>query len=366
MMSTISLVKEHCFGCSACKQICPVSCISLEPDSKGFLYPIVDELQCIGCGLCLQVCPYITDQSLGAELYPNTLVYAAKHEDRTIRMQSSSGGAFTAISDYVLEQKGVIYGVAYDNTMTARHIRVDSPQQRDSLRGSKYVQSDLGDTFKEVEKDLNLDRTVLFTGTPCQVAGLRNYLQNEYEKLLLVDLVCYGVPSPKIFTEYMFEAEKKEGRKVIDCTFREKSKGWRNMVLQLDFGSKITTLDSFDSPYYTLFLKRTILRPSCHECKFCNFNRSGDITIGDFWGIEESLPEFEDEKGVSLLLVNSKKGKTLFKKIAKRLDYIESTHEKCLQPPFLEPTPPNKDKDAFWQEYETYGYSYVANKYGRS
>lgn len=364
-MNTISTVGEHCFGCTACKHLCPVGCIRMEPDEKGFLYPIVDEARCIDCGLCLQACPAIKGEQIGAELFPDTLVYAAKHQNDQSRSMSASGGAFTAISDYILEKHGVVYGAGYDTSMKVCHMRTTSSKQRDLLRGSKYVQSDLGNVYKEVQQDLKDGRNVLFTGTPCQVAGLRAYLQTEYEKLLLVDLLCYGVPSAKIFSEYVAQVEEQEGKPLINCTFRDKSKGWRHLLLNLDFGSRNIVLDAPSSPYYNLFLKGTILRPSCYACPFCSFDRPGDITIGDFWGIEDSLSEFEDEKGVSLVLVNSQKGEHAFQGFSKHLEYIRSTHEACLQPAVSEPTPPSKDEDAFWQEYASYGYPYITNKYGR-
>ncbi len=363
-MSNILIVGEQCFACTACYHICPVSCISMEPDGKGFLYPVVDEDQCTQCGLCLQVCPSLTNEGIGAALFPDTLVYAAKHTDALIREQSASGGAFTAISDFILEQGGVVYGAGFTETMTVSHMRAITKEQRDHLRGSKYVQSDLGEVYKEVEQDLGDGRRVLFTGTPCQVAGLRTYLQKPYDTLLLVDLLCYGVPSPKIFSEYVAHVEEKEGKALLGCSFRDKRKGWRNLLLHLDFGTKETLLDAPSSPYYSLFLKSTILRPCCYACKFCSFDRAGDITIGDFWGIEDTLPEFEDKQGVSLILVNSPKGVSAFQEFSPHLEYIQSTQEACLQPPLFKPTPPGKEKDAFWNEYAAYGYPYVAEKYG--
>ncbi|MDY0288722.1 MAG: Coenzyme F420 hydrogenase/dehydrogenase, beta subunit C-terminal domain [Sphaerochaeta sp.] len=361
-MNNITIVGEHCFGCTACEHICPVGCITLSPDDKGFLLPVVDESACIECGLCLGACPYLGDG------YPRsseeTLALAAKHRDSSTRMHSSSGGAFTAISDSLLEQGGVLYGAAYDEAMKVRHMRCISKAQRDALRGSKYVQSDLGQCYKEVEQDLKAGRRVLFTGTPCQVAGLRGYLGREYEQLLLVDLLCYGVPSPKVFADYVADIEGQEGKRLLGCSFRNKSKGWRAMLMHLDFGSKSIFLDASLSSYYALFLKGTILRPCCYECPFCSFDRPGDMTIGDFWGIEDTMPEFEDEKGVSLILVNSPKGKVAFQAMANKLDHRQSSRKAALQPALSAPTPADKHSDAFWKEYTCFGYGYVVHKYG--
>ncbi|HKL58178.1 MAG TPA: Coenzyme F420 hydrogenase/dehydrogenase, beta subunit C-terminal domain, partial [Sphaerochaeta sp.] len=280
----------------------------MAPDTKGFLYPVVDESQCIDCGLCLEVCPYASDDNVGSELYPHTAVYAAKLTDETTRIQSASGGAFIALSHLVLAKQGVVYGVGYDKHMTARHMRATSLDQCNAFSGSKYVQSNLGTTFKDVERDLKGDLPVLFTGTPCQVAGLRMYLQKEYDNLILVDLICHGVPSQKLFKEYLSLMEHQQGSAVIDCTFRDKSQGWKNLVMKLDFASHSKTIDASESSFYTLFVDGTILRPSCYECKFSNFNRPSDITIGDYWGIEHTMPQFDDEHGISLVLVNSRKG----------------------------------------------------------
>lgn len=363
-MANIIQVGEHCFGCTACEHICPVSCISMVQDTKGFLYPVVDENQCIDCGLCLQVCPYVTDSTLGSELFPETLAYASKHTDDATRIQSSSGGAFTAISNYVLGQQGVVYGAGYGKDLTVCHMRASSIEQRNALRGSKYAQSNLGDTFKQVEQDLKNKLSVLFTGTPCQVAGLRNYLQKEYENLLAVDVICHGIPSQKVFKDYLGLMEKQEGSSILDCKFRDKSKGWSSLVLNLEFTSGHIMIDSPNSSYYTLFVDGTILRPSCYECKFSNFNRPSDITIGDFWGIERTLPQFEDGLGVSLILVNSRKGEALFKSVSDQLTSIQSTHTDCLQHPLYSPTRARRDKDAFWKEYDEHGYLFVGKKYG--
>ncbi len=363
-MANIVQVGEHCFGCTACEHICPVSCISMVQDRKGFLYPSVDEKQCIDCGLCLQVCPYETDGKLDSELFPETLAYAAKHTDGTTRSQSSSGGAFTAISDYVLGQQGVVYGAGYDEDFSVYHMRATSIEQRNLLRGSKYAQSNLGTIYKAVEQDLQSTLPVLFTGTPCQVAGLRNYLQKDYKNLLLVDLICHGVPSQKVFKDYLSLMERQEGSPVTNCTFRDKSKGWKNLVLSLDFISGTKKIDAPNSTYYSLFIDGTLLRPSCYECKFSTFNRPSDITIGDFWGIEKTLPLFDDEDGISLILVNSRKGESFFQSVSDQLSYIQSTHADCLQHSLFAPTEAHKNKEAFWKDYEEHGYLFVGNTYG--
>ena len=362
-MANITQVGEHCFGCTACEHICPVSCIHMAPDTKGFLYPVVDESQCIDCGLCLEVCPYASDDKVDSELYPHTTVFAAKLTDTATRRRSSSGGAFTALSQHVLANQGVVYGVGSDSEMTALHMRATSLDQCNAFRGSKYVQSNLGTTFKDIEQDLKGNLLVLFTGTPCQVAGLRMYLQKEYDNLILVDLICHGVPSQKLFKEYLSLMEHQQGSAVIDCTFRDKSQGWKNLVMKLDFASHSKTIDASESSFYTLFVDGTILRPSCYECKFSNFNRPSDITIGDYWGIEHTMPQFDDEHGISLVLVNSRKGAAFFDSVSSELSTIQSTHADCLQHSLYAPTKQSKDTEAFWKAYEESGYAYAARTY---
>jgi coenzyme F420-reducing hydrogenase beta subunit len=334
------------------------------PNVQGFLYPSVNEEVCNSCGKCLKVCAYIDSKGIGAELFPNTQVFAVKHIDDKVRIQSSSGGAFTAISDYVLKNNGVVYGASYDEQMVVRHVKVDSFEGRDSMRGSKYVQSNLGKVFKDIQSDLHMDLWVLFSGTPCQVAGLRKYLGKPYDNLITVDLVCHGVPSPKIFGDYIQSIEKRYKDKVLDCRFRDKREGWKNLTLKICFGNIIKYIQSNSSTYYSLFLSNTNLRPCCYECKFANFNRTGDITIGDYWGIGKSHPEFEDKKGVSLILVNSRKGQSMFKTISSSLNILPSDHQKCLQKNLVGPTTPNSRKDEFWTAYNEFGYSYVAKRYG--
>lgn len=363
-MNNIMSIGMHCFGCTACEHICPVSCIKMVPNEQGFLFPSVNEDVCIGCSKCLKVCPYLQDQNIGAALFPETYVYAAKHIDDEIRMQSSSGGVFTAISDYILHNQGIVYGAAYDENMIVRHMRVDSIVGRDSFRGSKYVQSNLGNAYISIKKDLQNDRLVLFSGTPCQVAGLRKYLGKSFANLLTVDIVCHGVPSPKVFADYIQELERKHKENILDCRFRDKSNGWKNLTLNIRGYKKSKYMQSATSSYYTLFLNNTILRPCCYECGFTNFNRPGDITIGDYWGIEKSHPEFEDEKGVSLILINSKQGQAMFDEISDSFTLLVSNHQECLQKNLLQPTLANPRKDIFWNDYKEYGYSYVAKKYG--
>jgi coenzyme F420-reducing hydrogenase beta subunit len=332
-------------------------------NEQGFSYPSVDEAQCIECGKCVDVCPYLDQGTINSELFPETSVYAVKHESDSIRMASSSGGAFTAISDFVIKSGGVVYGAAYDSNMVVRHARATTVEERNTLRGSKYVQSNVGDVFSQVADDLKKGTLVLFSGTPCQIAGLRLFLGKPQSNLITVDLVCHGVPSPRLFSDYIDRSEIQHGP-ITGCDFRDKSKGWGVSVLKLSTSNNTKTMDSSDSSFYSLFQSRIMLRSCCYECKFPNFNRPGDITIGDYWGIDRAHPGFKDEKGVSLVLINSIKGKQVWDGIKGSLVYLESTQEACLQTNLHQPTSPNPKRAQFWADYHRKGYGHIARKYG--
>lgn len=332
-------------------------------DEKGFLYPHVDEDACTDCGSCISVCPYVSDY-IGGDLFPDTQVLAVKHKNETIRMESSSGGAFTAISDFIFKNNGVVYGAGYDESMVVRHIRADTSEKRNACRGSKYVQSNLGDIFLQVEQDLSQNKMVMFTGTPCQVAGLKNYIQRDDDNLVLVDIVCHGVPSPKVFKDFLDYISDKRTSDIKDFKFRDKNNGWHgyNLTLIMKDGNKVNNHISHLS-YINLF-SSIMLRPNCYECKFANFNRPGDLTIGDFWGIEKTMPSFADDKGVSLVLINSKKGKRIIEAISDDIEYLSSTRDACMQRNLYAPSPAHPLMNHFWDDYHEKGYSYVAKKYG--
>lgn len=359
-MHTISGVQEHCLGCTACAHICPTSSICMKQDRKGFAYPHIDEDQCIDCGLCTTVCPYL--QGYHHAKASSVTFFGVKHKQDSIRMQSSSGGAFTALSDYFLEQDGVVYGCGYDKLMHLVHQRVTTKEQRDHLRGSKYAQSNVDSLFFAVQDDLIQNRQVLFVGTPCQVAGLQNFLQKEYASLLLVDLICYGVASDQLLSDYFKLLEEKKGQKILDCSFRDKSRGWEKMTMRIQYENESEVLDASDSSFYTLFLKRLSLRPSCYECLFSNLDRPGDLTIGDFWGVEQVFANMYDQEGVSLVLVNSQKGNKVFQKLLPSLFYCETSYDKCLQQPLSCTTAAPKESVVFWETYEKKGYAFAAQQ----
>ncbi len=306
----IQITEKHkCTGCHACSNICPKQCITMESDSEGFLYPKVDMQNCINCGLCEKVCPVLHNEKIDNE----PQAYACYNKNEQVRLESSSGGVFTLIAEQIINVGGVVFGVSLDKDLTAIHSYAESKEQLKDFRGSKYVQSKIGEAYKKVEAFLKQNRKVLFTGTPCQIAGLKSYLQKDYDTLFCIDIICHGVPSPKVWEKYVAYQEERVGAKAQGANFRHKNKGWNkfSMALEFDNGSEhIQTLDK--DLYMQAFLRDTCLRPSCHKCNFKTLHRQSDITLADFWGIQKVSPQMDDDKGTSLLLINSKNGKAMF------------------------------------------------------
>lgn len=354
--------KYFCCGCTACKFSCPQQAISMAIDDEGFEYPEIDITKCTNCNICRKVCPFnenFQKQSL-------ELVYAVKNANEDIREVSSSGGIFTAISDWILDNKGIVYGAMYDKNFDVVHGRATTKEERNQFRGSKYVQSRLDDIFVQVKEDLSNNKYVLFTGTPCQSAGLKSYIGNKTDshRLILCDLVCHGVPSAKIFKEYLAFMEKKAGKKIKHINFRDKKSGWHSSELKIIFHDNDSISENLkEGIYYKLYFNRLIVRPSCNKCFFADFNRVSDITIADFWGIEKSLPQFDDDKGISLVLINSKKGEDLFEKIKSNIVYMESNKSDCLQPQLKGPANESVSRNKFWKEYRKKGFLYVIKNY---
>lgn len=289
-------------------------------------------------------------------------VFAVQHKDENVRAASRSGGIFTALSDYVLEQEGVVYGCVLTEDFEAVHVRADSKYVRDRMRGSKYIQSKMNDTYKNVKHDLEAGREVLFSGTSCQVAGLKSYLGRKYDNLLCIDIVCHGVPSPKVWKAYLTWQTKKNHSKVKTVDFRNKKDfGWRDHIetLCLENGRTVNS-----KVFATLFYGHSILRPCCYECPYKSVMHPGDITIADYWGIEKAAPDFDDNKGVSLALINNEKGKEVFDAIKGRVKWRETRLEDSMQPPLIAPFPEPRNRKNFWNDFENKDFNYIVKKYG--
>lgn len=288
-------------------------------------------------------------------------VYAVQHKDDSIRAMSRSGGVFTALSDLIQNNNGIVYGCVLDENFKAVHIRADNSEKRNQMRGSKYIQSKLGDTYKNVKSDLTSGRRVLFSGTSCQVAGLKLYLGKEYENLLCVDIVCYGVPSPKVWEEYLKWQEKINRSKVKAVDFRNKQDfGWRAHIetLLMENGQTVSS-DIFTK----LFYEHSILRPCCYQCPYKSVMHPGDITIADYWGIEKAAPEFDDNKGVSLVLINNETGEKVFDAIKKTVKWKQTRLGDSMQTPLKKPFPKPANRDQFWIDFYDKRFGYIAKKY---
>lgn len=317
--------KSKCCGCTACVSICPKQCITMREDEEGFLYPMVDSSLCIDCNLCKKICPELHSKERREPLN----VYAAKHKNEQVRLASSSGGIFTLLAERIIDENGVVFGARFNSNWNVIHDYTETKKGLTAFRGSKYVQSYMGNCYQKVKFFLQQGRKVMFTGTPCQIAGLKNYLRKDYDNLLTVDVVCHGVPSPKVWQIYLNEIARKGGKNSVlfhpisekqeikSINFRSKSTGWKKYSFALilsgataDEEKNTVLLSSIftENPYMNAFLSNLSLRPSCYDCPAKSGKSGSDITIADFWGIEEVLPEFDDDKGISLILSYTEKG----------------------------------------------------------
>lgn len=307
--------KKDCCGCSACANICPKNCIEMLSDNEGFLYPKVDMEKCVDCGLCERVCPIINKPLIAEN---EQIAFAVINKDENIRLNSSSGGVFTLLASEIIKKNGVVFGVALsEDSKSVSHISVQTLEELELLRGSKYVQSKIGNTYSQVKAFLEKGEKVLFSGTPCQISGLYAFLNKEYENLFTCDLICHGVPSPLVWGKYVDLQEKKAASKTRRTFFRHKKYGWKMYSIQFIFENCTEYIQIInDDLYMRGFLANLYLRPSCYDCKFKGTKRPSDITLADFWGVENVCPEMYDNKGTSLLILNSEKGKKLFSLIS--------------------------------------------------
>lgn len=314
--------KSECCACSACVSVCPKSCIRMVRDEEGFAYPFIDEATCVSCHLCERVCPVEHPDFSNTE---TPEAYAVLLKNIEERKKSSSGGAFYSIASFVLKNQGIVIGSTVDERHQVRHIAVESLDELYRLRGSKYVQSDLGEVFFQVKKALINGRWCYFVGTGCQVAGLKAFLKKNYENLITSDLVCHGVPSQKLFDKHIEYLEEKYNDKVISYQFRNNSL-WGVCEI-CDFANHKRVINpSYEvSPYLYSFMSAMTYRYSCYDCKFACIPRQGDVTLADFWGVNEFFPQVDTKHGVSLLLINTEQGKKIWELINRDLEYYQST-----------------------------------------
>ena len=317
--------KKDCCGCHACATVCAKHCIAMQTDEEGFLYPVVDKDTCTDCGLCEKVCPVINQSEPRKPLK----VYAAKNKNEEIRRQSSSGGIFTLLAEKIIGEGGVVFGARFDEAWNVVHSWTDTIEGIAAFRGSKYVQSTIGCTYKEAKRFLLQGRKVLFSGTPCQIAGLKKYLCKDYDNLLAIDVVCHGVSSPLVWRRYLNDVRGTFPSQcsITDISFRDKRNGWKKYAFCLRYDiSKVTSnlsstskvegefLQPFtENIFMKGFLRNIYLRPSCYACVARSGKSGSDISIADFWGVQNFYPEFDDDKGIGLILINSDKGEEVYK-----------------------------------------------------
>lgn len=356
--------KQNCCGCQACYNICPKGAIRMKEDEYGFKYPEVDREKCVECGLCDKVCPIINSKKIDKV---QRYAYACINKNEDIRKQSSSGGIFTLLAQSILLKNGVIFGAAFDENNNVKHICVEKEEDLYKLRGSKYIQSDINKTYKQAEEKLKDGHVVLFTGTPCQIQGLKAFLNKQYAKLYTADIICHGVPSPKVWNRYKSEIEKNNNSQIEKVTFRDKSTGWHTYSFNAKFKSSDKFIEKFNNNnYMKVFLNDLSLRDSCYDCKFKGEkNRASDITLADFWGVEKVLPNMDDNKGTSLVIINSQAGENLFNMIKENIIYqkVDLTQAIKYNPSYNISAKKPKCREQFMDDINNMNFKNLSKKY---
>lgn len=351
--------KEKCTGCYACYNSCPKHAIKMIEDKNGYIYPEIDNIKCIDCKLCIKNCPANRETKLK---YPDKC-YSARAKNDEILFNSTSGGMATVFSINTIKNGGVVYGASFMDNYEVKHIKVDSLQDVNRLSGSKYVHSYIKDCYTKVKKDLDNDKEVLFIGTPCQIDGLRCFLEKEYEKLICIDLICHGVPPQKLLKEEIENINKLK-EKIDKISFRDKRFNEFTLVLEKDKKIKYDRKWR-DSKYYYCFLNGYTYRENCYQCKYATYKRCGDITIGDFWGLsEKSKFYFERNKGVSALIINNKKGMNFFDKNKECIEYEERDYVEAVigNVQLHSPMPRNRKINKFRNDFAKKGFKKAFNK----
>lgn len=322
--------KKNCTSCFACYNICPKNAIIMKEDKEGFKYPKIDKSKCVNCGLCDKVCPIINRKSETNKNNKRPKIIAAWSKDNNIRLDSTSGGVFSEIAKKIYNEGGYVCGAIYNKEWLVEHYISNDIKDLERLRSSKYLQSDVNDIFRQIKKLLEENKKVLICGSPCQIVGLYNFLGKDYENLYTLDFICRGMNSPKIFKGYIQSLEDRYKSKVVNIKFKHKIHGWHNFSTKIDFENGKTYIGGrYEDSYMIGYLKyNAFMRPSCYDCQFKELPRRGDITLADFWGIEKINPKLDQNKGTSMILINSQKGEELFDNIKEGLDFEEIKSEK--------------------------------------
>ena len=352
--------KNQCTGCTACANICPKSCIEMKEDDEGFAQPVIDNSKCISCLACERVCPILSNRTPKDE---ETKAYAALSKNDETRLESSSGGIFSELAKLILQSNGIVYGAKYDDDFKVIHTGIEDIESLKELRGAKYSQSDLSTIFQTVKKQLNNGRQVLFSGTPCQIGGLKAFLKKDYDNLYCIDFVCHGVPSPLVWKKYIeYRSQVDADNQVPEyINLRNKESGWSHYSYQVEFAyskSNHYLCQNDKDLYMSLFVNNYILRRSCSNCYYKGYSRESDITLGDFWGIWDILPSMDDNKGTSVVFTHSNKGEKLLNSAAIHLQSNPVTLDQAtmMNPSLLKSSLPKENRERVLQEIGQNGF----------
>lgn len=357
----MEIEKENCCGCQACADVCPANAIQMYADEEGFWYPKTESAVCTNCGLCEKVCP----MKNGGRNNEEEIYLGVQAKDDAIRYASSSGGIFPLLAQAVLKRRGVVYGAGYDSGMAVLHKRAEDRKQLETIKRTKYVQSNLKGIYREIQEELERNRWVLFCGTPCQAQALRLFLNGKDAKLLLVDLVCYGVGSPGIWKDYVTYLERRYKGKLQSFFFRDKRNRDHGRTRSFAVEGKEVVNALYRDTYCRMYFANYNIRPSCFHCGFCRIQRSSDFTIGDFWGVESIRPDFDDGMGTSLVIAHTEKAKDFWKDVEKDTRWFACKKEDILQPRLMGPVKAAKHRKLFMELYRRLPFSVFVKLVGR-
>jgi len=352
--------KEECCGCGACAAACPSGAIRMTADREGFRYPEMDSESCLNCGRCAGVCPMKRRMEKGEW----EVCIGARAKEDALREASSSGGVFPILAEYILGRQGVVFGAAYDENMTVVHRQACCKEELESLKKTKYVQSNMEEVFAKVDGLLRKGKWVLFCGTPCQAHGLKSFIGREEPKLVIVDLVCYGVPSPGIWRDYVRYLERKRGGRVTDFSFRDKRKRDNGHTCAYVAGGREYTGSLYRDLYCRMYFANHSLRPSCYRCRYATADRDSDITIGDFWGIEKIKPEMDDGMGISLAILHTEKARRLWTQVQEAFVWFSCGKDEIIQPRLVRATARAKGRDVFMALYRSLPFGLFVRLFG--
>ncbi len=345
--------KEECCGCGACADVCPAHAIRMDRDKEGFDYPCADGSACVHCGRCEEVCPLKNHFSGKC----SNQYAGARAKDEKVRYSSSSGGVFAVLAQYVFERGGVVYGAGYNGRMEVVHRETNNLKELKMLKRTKYVQSNMQNVYRSIKKHLEGNRWVLFVGTPCQVRALKLFLGREYDRLIAADLVCYGVPSPGVWKDYVRYLEKKHHGKMTDFSFRDKrahdhGHSYAYVINGTEYAGSL-----YRDKFCIMYFRNYILRPSCHSCKFCTAERDGDLTMGDFWGIENIRPDMDDGMGMSMLILHTDKARQIWEQVQDEMDWFGCRKEDLMQPRLIGPVSKARARKLYMMLYKILPFS---------